>query len=185
MVICIDVGHLGRTGKLKWDRGAVTQNAKEANVALLYAVIARGLLEAKGHNVYLLSYGTYSFRHTFARKKIKPDIHVQCHLNAGKGSYSLFIHRKKDKEGKRLAEILQSKFKVVETKLKLSKHKRKAINKGDRGYGCLMLGVPSVLFEPMFLDNPKHFNLLIKGDAISIIGKQLAEAISQWCVTLN
>lgn len=174
MKIAIDVGHMGKSNK-PGDRGAVYKKTKEANMALIYATSAYGHLEKAGQICYLMTYGNYSVRHTFCRNN-SIGLHLQCHVNAGEGDYSL-IYCRKGNPGIELAEILSSKFRAS---LPVSKSKFLEINKSTRGYACLMNQIPSLLLEPLFLDNEKHYEALIDEDGCFTIGKAIAESVLEW-----
>jgi N-acetylmuramoyl-L-alanine amidase len=173
MKIALDIGHMGKTLR-PLDRGAVYKGARESDYVLLYAIAARGYLEKAGHNVYILCYDNYGARQEFC--KINSfDLHIQCHLNAGKGDYSLIYCRENEKAEK-LAEKLAEKFK----QLPVSKVTYKIATKETRGYECMMQSIPSLLLEPLFLDNDNHYEAIINGNACFTIGKLVAEGILEW-----
>jgi len=174
MRIVLDCGHMGKASRPN-DRGAVYKNTKESNIVLLYAVAAMGYLEKDGHIVYLVCHDDYKYRQEFCRK-VHADIHIQCHLNAGKGSYSLILY--KDNGAEKLADIMLATFcnriKCVTHTLK--EHATKRV----RGFNSIMKDIPSLLIEPMFLDNDKHYEYLVYKDGTMEIGKIIAEAITEW-----
>jgi N-acetylmuramoyl-L-alanine amidase len=174
MRIAIDIGHLGKSNK-PLDRGASYKGTNESDMALIYGLSAYGHLESAGHTVYLLTYGNYTVRHTFCKNN-SIGLHMQCHVNAGQGNYSL-IYCRTGNEGLELANEIALKFADV---LPVSKAKVEEINSDRRGYGCIMSTIPSLLLEPLFLDNDEHYEELIEGDACFDIGKCISEGVLEW-----
>ena len=177
MKIGLSPGHIGKTGSRCNDRGAHYKDINEANLVMLYAVITQSLLEIEGHNVYLLSYGNYSVRQNFCKdNNIK--LHLQLHLNAGKGSYSLIRYRKNN--GVRCSPLSHFISKEFDKTLPIKKCKILPYTSKERGYVCTMGDRTSLLLEPLFLDNSKHFKELIDGDAIWTISKAITNGIVKW-----
>jgi len=173
MKIALDVGHMGKVSRPR-DRGAVYHKIKESNIVLLYVVSAMGHLERDGHIVYLICNDDYKYRQEFCRKA-KVDLHLQCHLNAGKGSYSLI--RYKDNGAEPLVDIMLDKFLKLKDVTHITKEKA---TKRVRGFGSIMKDIPSLLIEPMFLDNDKHCEFLVYKTGTMKIGKIIAESIIEW-----
>lgn len=178
MKIALDIGHMGKTSN-QLDRGVIYKGARESDYALLYAVATKGHLEKHGHIVYLLCHGNYSARHQFCLD-YNIDLHMQCHLNAGKGQYGL-IGMRKNNDGQELADIILAQWKEC---LPISKTVILPIVKNNgkrtRGWPCVMSEIPSLLLEPLFFDNDKHHELIVNGDACIRIGKAITKAILQW-----
>ena len=172
-LVAIDVGHIGKTNKLR-DKGANYKNVSEADLVMLYAALARGWLEKEGIPTVFLTYGTYGERHQFC-KKVGVDLHLQCHLNAAKGSYGLIGYRSTSANiCEPVADIFVNEFK---DKLSLAKVNKLVLLKDDRRRNCTVAGIPSLLLEPLFLDNDKHFDYLINGDAIDDIAEAITCAV--------
>ena len=140
---------------------------------MLYMLSAYSHLEKAGHTVFILCHDNYSNRHEFCYRN-NIDLHIQCHLNAGKGNYGLILYRDLAKD---LAEIMGERLKK---KLKLPNVKAQKLLSSTRGYACTLDSIPSLLLEPMFLDNDDHYNQIVRGDALFIIGKVVAESIIEW-----
>jgi hypothetical protein len=54
------------------------------------------------------------------------------------------------------------------------------IDRSTRGYGCIMNNIPSLLLEPLFLDNETHYEALVDEDACFVIGKAISESVLEW-----
>jgi N-acetylmuramoyl-L-alanine amidase len=175
MRICLDVAHMGKVSRPR-DRGAVYKTTKESNIVLLYAISAMGYLEKADHIVFLACHDDYSARQEFCRKA-KVDLHLQCHLNAGKGSYSLILYKENGAEllAQMLAVNLQDKLRQQITNAKVEK-----ATKHVRGFNCIMKDIPSLLLEPMFLDNDEHYEFLVYKAGTMELGKIIADTIIQW-----
>lgn len=169
-LVAIDVGHIGKPNKLL-DKGANYRKVNEADLVMLYAALARGWLEKEGIPTVFLTYGTYADRHKFC-KQVGVKLHLQCHLNASNGNYGLIGYRAKDSIiCEPVADIFAKEFK---SKLNLIAVNKLVLSKEDKRQGCTVAGIPSLLLEPLFLDNPKHFEYLTVGDGID----DIAEAIT-------
>jgi N-acetylmuramoyl-L-alanine amidase len=169
-LVAIDVGHIGKPSSLR-DKGANYKKVNEADLVMLYAALARGWLEKEGIPTVFLSYGNYGERHQFC-KRVGVDLHLQCHLNAAKGKYGLIGYRA-NYAGicEPVADIFAKEFRDT---LNLTAVKKLPLLKNDRRRVCTVAGIPSLLLEPLFLDNPQHFDYLINGDGID----DIAEAIT-------
>lgn len=171
--ICLDIGHMGKTSS-PLDRGVVYKGSREADYTLLYAIAARGYLETAGYIVYLLCHGDYIERQKYCTANAF-DLHIQCHLNACNGNYSLVYCRENEK-AKILAAIIADKFQdlpILESKFEVATEE-------TNGYNCMISTIPSLLIEPLFLDNEKHYKEIVEGNACFLIGKLLAEGILEW-----
>jgi N-acetylmuramoyl-L-alanine amidase len=179
MKVALDVGHRGKRGSSKWDRGAVYGRTRESDLVMLYVMSAMYHLEQLDHIVYILCHGNYKDRQQFCLDN-DIDLHMQCHLNAGKGSYGL-IKLRKNQNARMLAEFLAT---LWEETLPVSKVKIeemvKTNGKTPRGYSCVMSRIPSLLLEPMFLDNDKHYKKLLEDNCLFDIGKTISDAVSEW-----
>jgi N-acetylmuramoyl-L-alanine amidase len=176
--IALDLGHAGKV-KNPRDRGAVYNDTRESDLVLLYAISARSHLEKEGHIVYLLCHDEYRNRKRFC-KDIGIELHMQLHLNSAEkpGKYSLVEYREANrKKCETLAKIIGTKF---SNNLPVSKNVIKTLKDKDRGYSCLMSTIPSLLIEPLFLNNKAHYKEMIEEDLLFTIGKILAEGVLEW-----
>ena len=178
MKICLSVGHMGKTSNPK-DRGCEFQGSRESDLVLIYALSTFQHLEKQGHLVYLLTHGNYSERKAFCRK-IGAELHLQLHLNCAEkpGDYALIEYRKSN-ESKclALAEIMKAEF---SKELPVKKTDIRTMKKGDNGYICCMSGIPSLLIEPLFLNNEKHYKSIMDGDMLFVIGRTITNSILEW-----
>jgi N-acetylmuramoyl-L-alanine amidase len=181
MKIAIDVGHMGKKGR-STDRGVVLNGYREADLVLDYCTVAFKHLEKNGHTVYLLTYNNYSTRQAFCTE-ISTDVHVQCHINSASavGRYGRVLYREDNKVNScvELAEMISDKLSRWVGNV-LSKVDVKALKGDDRGYGCLMNDIPSLLFEPMFINNENHLRFMLYENGLTMIGTALATAINEW-----
>lgn len=185
MRVAIDIGHMGKRSSPA-DRGAVNRNYREAELVLDYAVSAWKQLEHIGHTVYILCYDNYSARQTFC-DSIKADAHVQCHLNSAlsPGTYSLVAYRADGHaDGAKLSSIIARHLKE-ELGEAVSKVEVKPLTKDDRGYECLKPNMPSILFEPLFINNELHLSFMLNQNGLEIIGHSLADALDEWGKATN
>jgi N-acetylmuramoyl-L-alanine amidase len=149
----------------------------EADIALMYAVITRGLLEVKGINTVLLTYQTYSQRHAFCRS-VKANVHFQCHLNSQNGKYGLILYRESNAENSLpLALKIADQF---QKNLPISLCKLEAMGEKDSRNGCIMDGIPSLILEPLFLDNQTHYEFLNSDNGLVVIAESITQAIMEW-----
>jgi len=150
-VVVLDVQHLGKKSKPN-DLGAVCRGITEALYNLDIAHILRG--ELKDYEVIILVEDLkqrmdYSERHQCV-EKIKPDLYIAMHLNAGGGSYSLFGYI--NDKSKRACEALAKAINTVYGNKRVVKVVK--YTKGMRGYICIS-GVsccPAILSEPLFVE---------------------------------
>jgi len=184
--IALDIGHMGKKSSPA-DRGSVNGNHREAEIVLDYAVAAWKQLEHIGHTVYLLCYDNYSKRQEFC-DAIKADAHVQCHLNStsldtAPGSYGLVAYRADGHvDSAKLSSII-SRHLTEDLSEVVSQINVKALTKdgkGYGGYGCLKSNMPSILFEPLFINNELHLNFLLNQNGINTVGTCLADALDEW-----
>ena len=178
MKIVLSVGHVGKVSNPR-DRGAEYQGSRESDLVLIYALSAFQHLEKQGHLVYLLTYGDYSERKKFCRK-IGAELHLQLHLNSAEkpGDYALIEYRKSNENKcSALAEIMKAEF---TEELPVKKTAIWTMKKGDNGYVCCMSDIPSLLLEPLFLNNEKHYESMMDGDMLFTIGKAITNSILEW-----
>lgn len=178
MRIALDIGHMGKRSS-PTDRGAVNSNYREANLCLKYGTSAWHELEKLGHTTFLLCYDNYSNRHSFC-DVVKTDVHIQCHLNAANGRYALVAYRQDAHiDNAKLGATVSHK---LETALKdtISKVEVRVLTDKDRGYLCLKANIPSLLFEPLFIDNENHLQFMLQEGGLEKIGIALATAVDEW-----
>ncbi len=174
--IAIDVQHLGKPNKPA-DRGAIYGSYQEADLVLKYATLAFQELTAKGYEVFLITSGTYAERHEWINRH-GIDLYLACHLNAGRGRYSLveYTHNAGQRT-REIAKIMADNFKTI---LGTSAAKVWEIAKAGRGASCLKNTRPSaLLLEPLFIDNEKHLQIATEKPEL------IAQAIVQSVVDTN
>lgn len=181
MIIALDVGHMGKRSSPK-DRGAVNGIYREANFALQYSVTAWKILENFGHTTFLLCYNNYSNRLEFC-DLVKADIHVHCHINSAENKnadYGLVKYREDGNADN--ARICHAVSRHLQEQLGpvISKVDVKTLSKEERGFDCLKSNIPSILYEPLFIQNDDHLNFLLSEDGLVKIGTALANAINEW-----
>jgi N-acetylmuramoyl-L-alanine amidase len=178
MRIALDIGHMGKKSRPD-DRGAANGSYKEADFALDYVTVARKLLEEAGHTTFLLAYDNYGKRHDFC-EEIKADLHVQCHINSPDGRYALIECRDDASESCiTLTEIMSHQLKRW-LGFVISKVDVRKLKGDERGYNCLMKGIPSILYEPLFIRNDNHLRFMLYENGLVMIGNALAEGIIEW-----
>jgi N-acetylmuramoyl-L-alanine amidase len=186
MRVALDIGHMGKRNR-PLDRGATSGESTgyiESSLALDYAVVSRKLLENSGHDVILLSYDNYSKRHDYC-KDMNVDLHMQCHVNSPDGRYALVMCRADASEScLTLTEIMSHQFKKWLGKV-ISKVEVKKIKGDDRGYGCLMAEIPSLILEPLFIRNEAHLKYMLYEDGITMIGHAIADSVNEWSQTVG
>lgn len=178
MRLALDIGHMGKKSR-SGDRGAEYNGYVEADFALEYAVIARKLLEAAGHQTFLLAHDNYVARHAFCNN-VKIDLHMQCHVNSPDGRYALIIHSE-DAGDNCIAftEIMSYQLKKWLGST-ISKVDVWSIKGDDKRYICLNPGSPSIILEPLFLKNDTHLKFMLHEEGLVMIGKAIAEAVEEW-----
>lgn len=178
MKVALDIGHMGKKSRPD-DRGAVYNEYVEADFALEYAVIARKLLEAEGHQTFLLAHDNYIARHAFCNS-VKVDLHMQCHVNSPDGRYALLLHS--DDAGDdciAYTEIMSYQLKKW-LGSKISKVDVLPIRGDDKRFICLNPGSPSIILEPLFLKNDTHLKFMLHEEGLTMIGKAIAESVFEW-----
>jgi N-acetylmuramoyl-L-alanine amidase len=191
MRIALDIGHMGKRSSPN-DRGAINSNYREASLSLKYATSAWHELEKLGHTTFLLCYDNYSTRQAFC-DVVKADAHIQCHLNAAGGKYALVAYREDAHlDSAKLGATVSHKLETalgdviskVEVRILRAENKEKGI-KEDRGYLCLKENIPSLLFEPLFIDNEDHLQFMLQENGLEKIGIALATAVDEWGKATN
>lgn len=186
MKIVLDVGHMGKTSR-PTDRGVTLNSYRESDLVLDYVTVAFKHLENNGHTVYLLTHTNYSRRKEFC-DEIKADLHVQCHINSAEsvGRYARVLLREDNiKEScEQLAEILSDKLRIWLGN-RISKAEVVKLKGHERGYECLKENIPSLLLEPMFINNDAHLRFMLYENGLTMIGMALATAINEWSQIAN
>lgn len=185
MRIALDIGHMGKKSSPA-DRGACNRNYREAELVLEYAVAAWKQLEHIGHTVYILCYDNYSKRQEFC-DAIKADAHIQCHLNsaAAPGTYGLVVYRDDGHvDSAKLCSIVSRHLREGLGEV-VSKFEVKSLTKESRGYECLKPNMPSILFEPLFINNESHLNFMLNQNGLNTVGTCLADALDEWGKVTN
>jgi len=199
MIVIFDRQHFGKPGKS--DTGAASDldgdgvtetQEQEANLTPLYYGAAKTMLEAMGHQVVVLDSGWYPARHEranqIARNNLSQKVaYLACHINAGKGDYSVMIHDERSQNGKRLADCLARSLERQNLP-GLKRHLTRsatATNEWRRGFSMIQgiyAGPPNiagVCVEPYFIDRPEHaWAGTVSGS--KIIGESLVVGILAW-----
>jgi|SRR3989344_1780925 len=185
MIIALDIQHLNKppsasNPKSSKDRGVAYGTLTEVDISTVYANLARQLLDKAGHTVYMGFTGEYSERQSLA-VRMKTDVYIACHVNAGKGSYSL-IEIKKKSSGKDLpyAQILLD---ALLSKLGTKKASTPIweLQEGDRGFSCISnTQMVSLLLEPFFIDNDEYYKKVLTGELQEQIAQAILEAVTKW-----
>jgi len=189
--IAVDVQHLYRANKPN-DRGAVFTlpdhtRTNEADAALIYAAALTSWLRERGASALTndvarqILVGPYSWRHR-AVSEWRAHAYLACHLNAGRGSYSLMEHMSLTR-GAELAALIGPRLMLAFPGITASKVR--ALSDKDRGAVCIR-GVPgsiaAVLCEPFFGDWPGHQSLLSAPKLVAL-GRVIGEAVAEWWLT--
>jgi len=199
MIVIFDRQHFGKPGKsdlgagydLDQD-GKVQLQEQEANLTPLYYLSAKRELERLGHSVYVFDQGWYSDRHKKANaiaaaNKSTLVAYIACHINAGKGDYSVMISDERSSRGASLAVCLSNALAASQ----LSGLKRNltrsasASNEWNRGFSTISgifagpANIAGVCFEPYFIDRPQHAWLATPegGEAIA---KAIVTGLTAW-----
>lgn len=112
-VVILERGH---HGKRHDERGATSGDLVEEVLVREYMRRAEDDLRAAGARVIVQSSGTssgYSDRWARARTH-RADVYVQCHVNAGGGSYGLAGHDYRSKTGPELARLVAGELEGLE-----------------------------------------------------------------------
>jgi len=193
MIVIFDRQHYGKPNRpddlgaaidLDGD-GNIEDQEKEANLTPLYYLPAKRTLEALGQSVYVLDSGWYSDRHKRANAiaAANPDkkvAYIACHVNAGKGDYSVMIHDQRSGNGSRLALALSAAIAdhAISGIQRSLVRAASADNAWKRGYSTIKgiysgpNNISGVCLEPYFIDRQDHQWL-----ATPEGGEALAEAL--------
>jgi len=209
MKVALDIGHLYKRSQ-PTDKGAFYKGVYEASFVYDYVRKAYELLSKEtGIEVYRsnpvdgILVGDYWERRKWVNERFsKDDIYLQCHLNAGNGNYALVmcvLGFDVDNERQRviISDELTEKERLYGQILALNTQKYLGlqvrdfdevkdliwdIKKGQRGYDIVkQFKCPAFVYEPCFIDNPLHFELLRSGTWIEAIAK----AIWKSCIEIR
>ena len=199
MIVIFDRQHYGKPGKADMgagydldNDGKVEVQEQEANLTPLYFLPAKAALEKMGHSVYVLDQGWYSDRHKKANaiaaaNKGSLVAYIACHINAGKGDYSVMISDERSTRGASLALCLSDALSAE----KLSGLKRNltrsasATNEWKRGFSTISgifagpANIAGVCFEPYFIDRPEHA-WLASPEGGEAIAKAIVAGLTAW-----
>ncbi len=194
MIVIFDRQHFGKPGKADLGAGVdldgdgvVESQEQEANLTPLYYMAAKQTLEQMGHRVIVLDSGWYQDRHKraneiAAQNPTQKVAYLACHINAGKGDYSVMIHDERSANGKRLADSLMRGLERRQIS-GLKRHlvrSATATNEWKRGFSTISgifagpANIAGVCVEPYFLDRPEHAGLstasggVLLGDALTV-----------------
>ena len=183
--IALDIGHRFKTSKPK-DQGVVFQGLIEADIVERYIRVAAAQLcdtEMGGLRVKVFTpdvkagtlVGDYPARQKWANEN-GIDFYLQGHINAGGGSYALMEYVSLEASlaaAKILGINLASEIKEI------TKYRVELLTPEKRVYVCLKdLRCPAVLYEPCFVDYPKHYEGL-KADWPERIAKTIVQSVQE------
>lgn len=189
-LVVLDRGHAGK-GPGSGDRGAsadldgdgvVESHEREAAITPYYILAAELALLAAGHDVIVVSDGSYDARQ---RRAIGygADVYVACHLNAGNGDYGLAVHNAGSMQGQRLATAITGRLRAACPELsRVVVGDTVGFPRAASCIGTLATARPiGIVYEPAFLDRAAHQPLLrAGGEGLTRIGQALAEGIDAW-----
>ena len=193
MRVILDRQHAGNAGRIN-DRGAafdvdadgvVEDHEREAMLTPGYILAAEARLIALGHEVIVISDGTYPAR---ALRAIDygADVYVACHANAGAGDYGLAVANVGSARGAALATAIAGKLRVLCPELRRVVVGDTSAASFPRAAACIG-GVAKaraigICYEPGFLDQPSHAALWTPAGLVRV-GHALAEGIDAWART--
>lgn len=199
MIVIFDRQHFGKPGKADLGAGVdldgdgvVESQEQEANLTPLYYMPAKQTLEQMGHRVFVLDSGWYQDRHKraneiAAQNPTQKVAYLACHINAGKGDYSVMIHDERSANGKRLADSLMrglERRQIPGLKRHLVRSAT-ATNEWKRGFSTISgifagpANIAGVCVEPYFLDRPEHAGLATASGGV-LLGDALIVGLLAW-----
>lgn len=151
----LDRQHAGKPGSS--DQGAVfADGTTEAQHAMWQIENAVPWLRASGFQVSVYTSGHYADRNR-AANVAGVDVYIACHVNAGGGHYALteYVADRGNVAGsKRAAEVL---LRTIDDELGQKAAGPWALREGMRGHVCIgACSMPAVIWEPYFVEHPKH-----------------------------
>ncbi len=159
----------------KYDPGATHGDLIEAKLCLEYASVAYHTLTAAGHEVFLVTSGSYGQRAAWANQ-INTDLYLSCHLNSSEVPPTTHYPLVEISEyaGELTRAFAQYLVDVFGQRLPVERSRIKIIKNGERGWGCInRVKAPALLLEPMFIN---RLGSHVTQDMV-LIGKAIAEAV--------
>ena len=168
-LVIFDRQHVGNPKKIKSvgavndknNDGKVEPDEMEGILTARYIMECEIELRKRGHDVIVISDGTYPDRHARVNeyKSLYPSndvIYFACHINAGRGDYCSFFWDYRSSSGLKLARLLSNEFKTFEPL------KRKVIScqlsdwTKNAFYTIRNVSPVAICLEPYFIDHPEH-----------------------------
>ena len=190
MRVVLDRQHAGSASRID-DRGAqadldgdghIGNHEREAMITPAYILAAESALLRMGHEVIVISDGTYPERAARAIR-YEADVYVACHANAGAGDYGLAVHNVGSTKGAALAAAIVAKLKLVCPELRRVVIGDTSAGSFPRAAACIggvsKARAVGICYEPGFLDQPAHRTMWVTGGPTRI-GQALAEGIDAW-----
>lgn len=189
MVVILDRGHGAKGRGTIFDPGVVALPLREVDLTDAYIGHAADILRSAGHTVHTLNAGPYADRHRTALALAGHEraLYVQCHVNAGGGTYGLVEYDARSRGGRRAAEALARDLPGLPELV--GPGRIRGLDVGERGHVCvagIYVGpatVCGVIFEPGFIDSPAHAPLWTP-DGLVAIGGVLAAGIAEYAVAV-
>tara|TARA_A100001391_G_scaffold39073_2_gene21640 strand:+ start:770 stop:1384 length:615 start_codon:yes stop_codon:yes gene_type:complete len=197
MIVILDRQHYGKPGKddlgagvdLDGD-GKVESDEREARLTPTYIYAAKDYLASRGHIVYVLQEGWYSDRHVeacgIAHQHVDQKVaYIACHLNAGGGNYSVTLSDERSKGGYKLAQSIATNMSTELPEVARHLVKECSPDLWTNAYYTIKgiysgpANISGVCFEPLFMDNTDHQELL-DDEGLKRIGVILAQGCLSW-----
>ena len=203
MIAILDRQHFGKPNRRSEDLGAGVDldgdgviEAHEWETALtpIYLSACQLKLEALGVEVVTFPYEgqkmSYKQRHAEACRLARENpeargAYLAAHLNAGGGNYGLVIHDERSSGGKALAESIANGMRHYLPELYRVLVRGASSDSWARGLTTIRgiwsgpANLSGVCFEPLFMDNEDHQDL-IKSDGLQRAGLSAAVGIEAW-----
>lgn len=199
-VVYLDRQHSGKPGRKAEDRGAgadldgdgkISVDEREAMLTARYGLAAEAALIEAGHIVVPIADGWYSDRHRRVNEYAGtfPKEYLQCfvslHLNAGGGDYGAIFYDHRSRTGPELAARIAKQLRMVAPEVNGVKCiPCKPDDWTSNAYGTIggIMQPVALCFEPCFMDNPAHADMLTS-EGLACIGRALAAGIDAWATT--
>lgn len=190
--VAVDVQHIYRAGDRAGDWGATYAlangtHASEAAAALLYAAGIRAWLRARGATVLTndplhgILVGSYPQRNR-AADAWRADLYLACHVNAGRGGYTLAEYRSEVKASAPIGRVITHKIRGAFAQ-SITAERVMPLAAGQRGYVCIgQCLCPALILEPFFGDNPKHQGMLLPTELVRL-GQAIGAGVTDWWLT--
>ena len=197
-VVYLDRQHSGKPGRKAGDRGAAVDldgdgtigiDEREAMLTARYLLACEAALLEAGHTVIPISDGWYSERHSRVNRYAGgfdcPQVYVAAHLNAGGGDYGAVFYDHRSRSGPGLASRIARQIRMVAPEINGVKTIAAKPDDWTRAAFGTIGGVVqplAICFEPCFMDQPSHADLLTR-EGLASIGRSLAAGIIAWAET--